>query len=229
MNSASLLALLQFSDGTFPTGAYAHSCGLETYVQDGTVSDAAGVEHFLRTFLAGTVGHADAGAVTIAMRAAASTDLHACLELDATLDAMKPAAEQRAASRQLGRQALRIATALIDEPLLAQFARLSDRDATPGHHAVVFGIAGAIFEWRPVDAAAAYLYSTAAAIVGASLRLIPLGQTQGQVILRALASLISSLADDAVRIDIANLTSFAPGVEIAAMRHARLEARLFRS
>jgi len=229
MNSSALLALLQFSDGTFPTGAYAHSCGLETYAQDGIVYDAASVERFLRGYLAGAVGQADAAAVTIAIRAAAAIDLRACVELDAALDAMKPAAEQRAASRQLGRQALRIATALIDEPLLAQFAHLSDRDATPGHHAVVFGIAGALFEWCPVDAAAAYLYSTAAAIVGAALRLIPLGQTQGQVILRALAPLISVLADDALRIDINNLASFAPGVEIAAMRHARLEARLFRS
>jgi urease accessory protein len=229
MNSSALLALLQFSDGTFPTGAYAHSCGLETYVEDGIVSDAPTVERFLRAYLAGTVGQADAAAVAIAMRAAAANDLGACVELDAILEAMKPAAEQRAGSRQLGRQALRIATALIDEPMLAQFARLSDCDATPGHHAVVFGIAGAIFEWRPVDATAAYLYSSAAAIVGAALRLIPLGQTQGQVILRSLAPLISSLADDALRIDINNLASFAPGVEIAAMRHARLEARLFRS
>jgi urease accessory protein len=229
MNSASLLALLQFSDGTFPTGAYAHSCGLETYVQDGTVSDAASVEQFLRTYLAGTVGPADAGAVTIAMRAAASTDLHACVELDATLEAMKAAAEQRAASRQLGRQALRIATALIDDPLPMQFALLAERDATPCHHAVVFGIVGASFEWHRGDAAAAYLYSTAAAIVGAAQRLIPLGQTQGQVILRSLVPLISVLADDATRLDIDDLTSFAPALEIAAMRHARLEARLFRS
>jgi len=229
MNSSALLALLQFSDGTFPTGAYAHSCGLETYVEDRIVLDAPTVERFLRAYLSGTVGQADAAAVAIAMQAVAAHDLGACVELDVTLEAMKPAAEQRAASRQLGRQALRIATALIDEPLLAQFARLSDRDATPGHHAVVFGVAGAIFEWRPVDAVAAYLYSSTAAIVGAALRLIPLGQTQGQVIIRALAPLISSLADDALRIDITNLASFAPGVEIATMRHARLEARLFRS
>jgi len=229
MNSASLLALLQFSDGTFPTGAYAHSCGLETLVQDGAVRDAAGVEQFLRAYLAGAVGRADAAAVAIALRAAATDDLRACVELDATLEAMKPAAEQRAASRQFGRQALRIATALIDDLLLARFAHLAERDATPCHHAVVFGIVGAAFEWAPIDAAAAYLHSAGVAIVGAALRLIPLGQTQGQIILRTLAPLIAALADDAVRIDIANLASFAPTLEVAAMRHARLEARLFRS
>jgi urease accessory protein len=229
MSSGSLLALLQFSDGTFPTGAYAHSCGLETYVQEDAVSDAAGVEQFLRAYLQGTVGHADAAATVIAMRAAEAKDLRACIELDATLEAMKVAAEARAASRQLGRQSLRIATTLIDDPLIAEFARLADSDSTPCHHAVAFGLAGAAFGWRPADAAAAFLYSTAAAIVGAALRLIPLGQTKGQVIVRALAPLISALADDAIRMNMDELTSFAPGLEIAAMRHARLEARLFRS
>jgi urease accessory protein len=229
MSSGSLLALLQFSDGTFPTGAYAHSCGLETCVQAGSVRDAAGVEHFLRAYLQGTVGRADAAAAVIAMRAAAANDLIACLELDATLEAMKPASELRAASRQLGRQTLRTAIALMDDPLLVQFAHLADTNATPCHHAVVFGIAGAAFGWRAVDAAAAYLYSAAAAITGAALRLIPLGQTQGQVILRALAPMISSLADEATKISIDDLSSFAPALEIAAMRHARLDARLFRS
>lgn len=229
MSSGSLLALLQFSDGTFPTGAYAHSCGLETFVSERAVSNAAGVEQFLRAYIQGTVGHADAAATVIAMRSAEANDLRACVELDATLEAIKVAAEARAASRQLGRQSLRIATTLIDDALIAQFARLADRDATPCHHAVVFGIAGAAFGWRPVDAAAAFLYSTAAAIVGAALRLIPLGQTQGQVILRSLAPLISTLAEDARQLNIGDMTSFAPGLEIAAMRHARLEARLFRS
>jgi urease accessory protein len=124
---------------------------------------------------------------------------------------------------------LRIATALIDDPLIAQFARLAERDATPCHHAVGFGIVGAAFEWHRVDAAAAYLHSAAVAINGAALRLIPLGQTRGQMIIRALAPLISSLAEDATLMSVADLWSFAPALEIAAMKHARLDARLFRS
>jgi urease accessory protein len=48
MNSESFLHLLQFSDGLFPIGGYAHSFGLETFVQNGRVCDAAGVEAFLR-------------------------------------------------------------------------------------------------------------------------------------------------------------------------------------
>jgi urease accessory protein len=229
MNSTSMLALLQFSDGLFPTGAYAHSCGLETCVQDGAVCDAPSTSRFLRAYLQGAAGPADAAAVAIAMRSAEANDLGACLELDATLDAIKPVAELRAASRQLGRQSLRIAIALSDDPLMKQFADRMENDLTPCHHAVVFGIVGAAFRWTSRDAAAAFLHSSAVSIVGAALRLIPLGQTQGQLIIRTLAPLISSLADDAAETTITELSSFAPALEIAAMRHARLDARLFRS
>jgi urease accessory protein len=66
-------------------------------------------------------------------------------------------------------------------------------------------------------------------MVGAAVRLVPLGQTQGQIMLRNLAPLIVSLADNATRRGIDEMACFAPALEIAAMRHARLEARLFRS
>ena len=39
--------LLQRSDSMFPTGAYAHSFGLEGAVQDGLVTDTASLDEFL--------------------------------------------------------------------------------------------------------------------------------------------------------------------------------------
>jgi urease accessory protein len=229
MTPESLLALLQFSDGLFPAGAYAHSFGLETYVQAETVSNAVEAECIVRAQLQGSSGHADAVAVAIASRAAEADDLPGCLKLDTTLEAMKSAGELREASSQLGRQTLRIARTLIDTQLVSEFAVLAEANRTPCHHAVVFGIVAGTFGWSPFEAAAAYLYSSSAAMVGAAVRLVPLGQSQGQIIIRKMAGLIASLADDATKLGVAEMSSFAPALEIAAMRHARLEARLFRS
>jgi urease accessory protein len=142
---------------------------------------------------------------------------------------MKPVAELRDASRQMGRQTARVAIALIEDPLIKEFGKLADAGITAGHHCVVFGIAGAAQEWPLYEAAAAYLFSSIAAIVGAALRLIPLGQLKGQLIIRNLTPLISRLADDATRRGVAEMAGFAPGLEIASMRHAALDARLFRS
>jgi urease accessory protein len=229
MNAESFLALMQFSDGLFPAGAYAHSYGLETYVQRDVVRDAAGAARFLEAYLRGSAARADAAAAANALRAARRADLQLCLELDAILDAMKPAAELREASRQLGRQTLRILCALQDDPLIAEFGRIAGGDATPCHHAVVFGMAGASLGWAEHDAVLAYLYSSAAGIVGAALRLIPLGQMRGQLVIRDAAPMIATLAADAAGIGLGEMSSFAPALEVAAMRHARLEARLFRS
>src|SRR4030095_6875545 len=55
-----LLTLLQFSDGLFPAGGFAHSFGLETYVQDGRVRDRHDLEMFVAAHLDGSAGPADA-------------------------------------------------------------------------------------------------------------------------------------------------------------------------
>ncbi|HEY3189297.1 MAG TPA: urease accessory UreF family protein [Solirubrobacteraceae bacterium] len=224
-----LLTLLQFSDGLFPAGGFAHSFGLETYVQDGRVRDRHGLERFVAAHLEGSAGPADAAAAAIAVGSARRDDLSAWLALDARLDAMKTVPEFRAASRQMGRQALRIAAGLGDDPFLVCLARAADDNRTAAHHATVFGAAVGRGGAEPAVAAAAYLYSTAALLVGAGLRLIALGQLDGQRVLAAMRGRIERLAAAAVTATADSLWSFNPALEIAGVRHAALEMRLFRS
>jgi urease accessory protein len=226
----SFLSLLQFADGLFPAGAYAHSFGLEYCVQSGGVKDAVGVEEFLRAYLEGVVAPTDAVAALCAWRAAQIEDLAACLALDETLDAMKTVSELRDASRQMGRQTLRVASHLPGcHRVLVDFGEAVGKGATPGHHPVVFGIMGGVMAWPPEEMAGAYLYSTSAGLVGAALRLMPLGQLAGQRILSNLRPLIAKLAAEVQGKTEPDMWAFAPALEIAAMRHASLDARLFRS
>ena len=224
-----LLSLLQFSDGLFPAGSYAHSFGLETYIDDERVTKAASVGEILHAHLEGSVGPCDAVFAVNALRATAAGDLGACVELDMRLDAIKSAAEPREASRQLGRQTLRIADTLTDHTVLTAFARTVEARATPGHHAVVFGIIGGACGWPPRATAAALLYASAAGMVGAATRLVPLGQTQAQRLISEASTMIAGLAEAATSGTIEETFTFAPALEIASMRHAQLEARLFKS
>lgn len=229
MRIETLLTLLQYSDGLFPAGAYAHSFGLETLIEDGRVTDRGAVAKFLQAHLEGSAGPCDAVAAVNALRAAIARDLNACFNVDLMLDAMKVAAETRDASTQLGRQTLRIAATLIPDALASAYARAANNRSTPGHHAVVFGIIGGAYGWPAAATAAALLYSSIVAVVAAATRLIPLGQTESQRLINEALPLITRLAGDATRLTPADMFTFAPALEIAVMRHAQLEARLFKS
>jgi urease accessory protein len=142
---------------------------------------------------------------------------------------MKVPSELRDASRQMGRQTLRVATHLPCHRLLAEFGKAVAEETAPGHHPIVFGMIGGTLGWDALEMAGAYLYSTSAALVGAALRLLPLGQLAGQHILWSVRPLIATLAEDAQDKHQEDLWSFAPALEIASLRHALLDARLFRS
>lgn len=229
MTTEQLLALLRLADGLFPTGGFAHSFGLETYVQAGVVRDAAGLDALLAAQLEGGAGPTDAVAVACAARSAAAGDLEACLDLDDRLDAMRWVPEFRAASVQMGRQTLRVAVATSAAPFLGAFARVVAEDRGAVHHATVFGVALGCRGVAPELAATAYLHSTAVLIVNAALRLVPLGQVEGQRVLASVGPRIARLAAVAAAARVDDLWSFTPGLEIAGLRHAELEARLFRS
>lgn len=223
------LALLQLADGLFPAGGFAHSFGLETYVQEGRVGDAGGLEAFVVAHLEGSAGPCDAVAVAHATRLATRGDVAGVVSLDARLDAMKCVPEFRAASRQMGRQTLRAASALGDDRFLGELLGAVEDGLAPGHHAVAFGCALGRAGADAERAAAAYLYSTAALLVGAGLRLIALGQVQGQRILAVLRPRIARLAAQAAARVVEEMWSFNPGLELAGIRHATLDMRLFRS
>ena len=224
-----LLSLLHFADSAFPAGGYAHSFGLETYCQEGLVRGRKDLERFLVAQIEGSSGPSDATAAVGALRAAAREDLQACREIDGTLEAMKPVKEFREGSRQMGRQTLRVAAALTAEARLVRYAADVDKGLAPGHHAVAYGLAASALGWEPEAAATAYLYSTTALLVGAALRLLSMGQMEGQRVLWGLHPVIERVAREAAARDAGDLWSFAPGIEIAGIRHATLEMRLFRS
>ena len=229
MTDPRLLSLLHFADSAFPTGGYAHSFGLETYCQAGLVRGREDLERFLVAQIEGSAGPCDATAAVSVLRCAARDDLQACRDVDATLEAMKPVREFRDASRQMGRQVLRVAAALTGESRLVRYAADVDKGLAPGHHAVAFGLLAAALGWEPEASATAYLYSAAALLVGAALRLLSMGQMEGQRVLWALHPVIERAAREAATRDAGDLWSFAPGIELAGIRHASLEMRLFRS
>jgi urease accessory protein len=56
-----------------------------------------------------------------------------------------------------------------------------------------------------------------------------MGQLEGQRVLWSLHPVIERVAREAAARDVKEIWSFAPGIELAGIRHAGLDMRLFRS
>ncbi len=79
------------------------------------------------------------------------------------------------------------------------------------------------------DALTAYLFAWVENQALAALKAIPLGQTEGQRLLRDVASAIPAVVERAVGVGDNELTNFAPGLAMACSRHETQYSRIFRS
>ena len=217
--------LLQTSDALFPTGAYAHSLGFEECVRLGVVRD----EETLRTFLLEQIVPAQRELELPYLRFAfaAADDPDALAEIDREISAWKLAAETRAASIQLGTRRLKALRTICAAPVLAEFERAISEQRASGHHLVVCALQ-AQAENIPLDAAlATYFYQSLTAICAAALKLIRIGQDGCQRALRCAAANAHAIVRDSHSIARDDAGWFNPLLEIASMRHARAEERLF--
>ena len=75
----------------------------------------------------------------------------------------------------------------------------------------------------------AYLHALAANLVSAGVRLIPLGQTDGQRVLAALEPVVAATAERALATALEDVGGAAFRADLASMRHETQHTRLFRS
>ena len=228
MNTLALIQGLRFVDSFFPSGGFAYSSGLEAAVQGSAVRNAEDLSKYVEDLLRHGIGRREVVAVVLAHDAVSKRTLRIALDADRELDAMKTGLELWQASRQMGRQVIRIAAEKIEGcPLLQDFLAAVEAERTPCHLAVSMGLALAASGWSREDAVAAYLYQAATSLMSAALKLLPIGQREGQRLLDGWMPLIAELGGH-TQPDMV-MTSWSPVQDIYAMRHSRLESRLFRS
>jgi urease accessory protein len=199
------LELLQLADSALPVGGAAHSFGLETLVEEGSVGPR-NVAEFLRGYIA-ECGRLDAVFVRRAWRGEDST------ALTAELTARRPAREAREASLKMGRRFAELFEALTGKHL-----------SPPIHYPIAFGAAGASVGIPEETIAQAYLQQAVTGLVSACQRLMPLGQVAASQLIWNIRPAILDAVSNSERLD---CTCFSPLPELGSMRHASIETRLF--
>lgn len=221
-NSLEWLPLvLQTSDPLFPTGAYAHSLGLEEIVRLGLVRDEETLSRFLRDQIIPALAHLELPYLRFLRAVALAGDVDELCALDDEIDAWKICRELREASVQFGTRRLRILSQIASSDVLASFE--ARRPAT--HHLTVYGIQMIA---TPLDAAlATYFYHSLSGFCGGSLKLIRIGQEGCQRVLREACQRADETLARSLKVEREQAGWFSPLIEIASMRHERAAERLF--
>ena len=213
------LWLLQATDTAYPSGAYAHSFGLEELVESGTVRTALDLEDFLEKQILPALLTFEIPFFARAHSAVISGDAGKLLELDQELDAWRIPAELRDASRRIGSQRLNLLVQLDPTPMVLRHQEMSPRS----HHLIVTALE---LSGLPLaQAARAFAFQSITGLTAASMKLMRIGQTSCQLIARRTLTKLGEKIDDSLSQPVDGW--FNPLLEIASLRHARAHARLF--
>ena len=213
----------------FPVGAYTYSSGLEYAVEAGLVGDRDGLQDWIATLLRVGQGRLDADFFRDAYNAAATERLDGLGPVVDLADAMRGTAELALESAAQGAAFLTAVRAAWPHERLEAFADLlARRDRKPAY-SVAVGVTAAAHGVDLRDALIAFLHATSANLVSAGVRLVPLGQTDGQRATAALEPVVLAAADAAMRRSPDDLGAATPMIDWTSMQHETQYTRLFRS
>jgi urease accessory protein len=216
-----LYRLMTWLSPSYPVGAYTYSHGLEHAVDAGWVMDRMSTE----AWIAATIQHGGGFSDAVLLKSAyeAVGDLAEVAELAI---AFTPTAELALESEMQGAAFLEMTQKAWPD---AGLDRLTEVWSGPYAYPVVIGVAAKGAGIALDQVLEAYLHAFAANLVSAAVRLIPLGQTDGQLTTAALEAVVARAVTEAKATTPDNLATTAFTADIASMKHETQYTRLFRS
>jgi urease accessory protein len=226
IDRAALYRLMAWLSPAYPIGAFSYSSGIEWAVEAGDVTDAATLERWLAVVTGAGSGFCDAVLLAHAHRAAAAADGAALRTVAELAAAVAPSKERHLEATAQGGAFLDMTRAAWPAPALDRLLAAWDGPiALP----VAVGVACAGHGVPLTPALHGYLQALAANLVSAGVRLIPLGQTDGQRVLAALEPAVAAAAAGALGTALDEVGGASFRADLASMRHETQYTRLFRS
>jgi urease accessory protein len=221
-----LVRLLQLASPALPIGAYSYSQGLEWMIESGAIRDKTAARRWIGDVLECVIADGEAAVLWRLLDARASGDAPRFLHWSQWYRVSRETRELRAETEQMGASLVHLAMEL---GVLDGRARALAADAAPVPLPAAFALAAHAL-LIPVEAAlAGYVMSWLENQVLVAVKALPLGQVAGQRLLYALAARIPHVVARARALADDDVTSFAPGLALASMRHETQYSRLFRS
>jgi len=227
LGESGLYRLMTWLSPGFPVGAFSYSHGVEYAIEAGLVTDGDGLRHWIDGIIRYGAGRVDADLFRDAWQAEAGAgDLAATVEL---ANAMRGSKEMALESTAQGTAFLDAVLGTASDPaVIAAMQRLSAIDRKPAY-AVAVAVAAAAVGVPLRPALTSFLHALAANLISAAVRIVPLGQSDGQRALARLEAPILAAANAALSRDPEDFGAAAPMVDWCSMQHETQYTRLFRS
>lgn len=222
-HSQSLLHLMHLISPSLPVGSFTYSQGIEWAVESGWVSDTESLRLWLEGQIKRSLTYLDIPLLQRMYTAFVEDDeerlrywcqyLHACRETHELLT------EEKNRGRALTDLliALGITQAQNLKPLLRE------------NQLAAYCLAAHSWQIPLQQAAQGYVWSWLENVILAAVKIIPLGQTAGQVLLHALKPLLDEAIATGLQCEDDELGASSPALAIASSRHETQYTRLFRS
>jgi urease accessory protein len=225
-----LYRLLTWLSPSYPVGAYSYSHGLEWAVEEGLVRDRDGLVAWLAVVLRHGGGWQDAVLLAHGHDAVRAGDEAGWCRLRVLVRALAATAELALETRAQGEAFARASLASWPDPDARLAGLTAGGEDGPALTYPLAVAATAACHGIPLALVLpAYLQAFTANLVSAAVRLVPLGQTDGQRALAALEPVVGEVAARAPAMPLDELGTAALMVDLCSMRHETQYTRLFRS
>jgi urease accessory protein len=228
---ADLLRLQAWLSPAFPIGGFSYSHGLEEAVAVGDVDDLESLFIWIEAAVNQGAGRVDGMLLVAAWRAEDAGDHGRLQEVAEIGEAMRGTAELALESKAQGEAfldtvqaawpngAVEAATAAIKQPKINRGVPV----------AVAVGMVTACHGVPVEYVLPLYLQSFASGIVSAGVRLIPLGQTDGQRLVARMHPIVERAGGATLEAKFEDIGGATPMIDLASMAHEMRDGRLFRS
>jgi len=223
---SALYRLMAWLSPAYPVGAFSYSSGIEWAVESGDIADAETLKRWLAVTIAEGAGFCDAVFFVHAHRAVIAENDGALRDVAELAAAFATSKERHLETTAQGRAFIEATSAAWPCAALERLAAVWNG---PTAYPVAVSVAAAGHGVAVEPALNAYLHAVTANLISAGVRLIPLGQTDGQRLLAAFEPIVAATAARALSIPLDQAGGAAFRADIASMRHETQYTRLFRS
>ncbi|MBF0265469.1 MAG: urease accessory protein UreF [Gammaproteobacteria bacterium] len=224
------IRLWQLISPALPIGAYAYSQGFESAVENQLITSEDQAYQWISGLLQQSIGQLDSPIYLRLHQAWQSKQYDDLLYWHRYLQASRESSEFLSEDQQLGTALLRLLKSLSDnEDKFFQASIEQIKEIKKPSFLLIYTLAVVLWDIDKLAGLKGFLWSWCENQVAAAIKLVPLGQTSGQILLKKLMPAIDTVSSQAEAIVDENIGSFSMGLSILSAKHEQQYSRLFRS